>query len=102
MKVAVEEAVEKGEGVGVGVGVVTVAVVDLTEIQITMKLPSLAMDSLDDPDHLKMGRLLRDADMVHLVLVSVAVAVAVIATGKMEKVNALEGCMNGTVALVAG
>ena len=101
MKVAVEEAAEKD----VGMGVVVVAVVDLTEIQITMKLPSLAMDSLDDPDHLKTGRLgkhLRDADMVPLVVVSVAVAVVVIATGKIEKVNALKGCMNGTAALVVG
>jgi hypothetical protein len=101
MKVDVEEAVEMGVAMGVGV----VAVADLTENQITMKRPSLAMVFLEDPDHLKMERLgerLRGVAMVPLVVVSAVVAVVVIAMGKLEKVNALEGSMIATAAPVVG
>jgi hypothetical protein len=105
MKVDVEEAVEIGVAMGVGVVAVAVAVADLTENQITMKRPSLAMVFLEDPDHLKMerlGELLRGVAMVPLVVVSAVVAVVVIAMGKLEKVNALEGSMIATAVPVVG
>lgn len=102
MKVDVEGAVAVDEAMDVGVEVV----VALIGIQVTMKLPLAAIMDFQGQDHQKretLGSLLRgEVATVALVVVSVGVAVVVLAMETLERVNALVGCMNAAVALVVG